>query len=154
QLMSDLGGVGGGQQPAAPAAPKQGLWASVLRGALQGLATGGVVGAGEGAVFHNDLDAQRNAASQLRQQKVAEGAANVSWAQARATQAIAVAANAHNVIDQQNQDWKDEHADRSIARMQTFQNAGLSPTNIVDDTPEAAANAASQMLGNHQIPFV
>src|SRR5579864_2160211 len=152
QTKQILSGDGGTPQPTLdrPAA-RGGMFFRILTGALKGMGEGavmgGIPGAIEGAVSPKTAQTNWDAQKSLQQSKV-------DFWQAHAAFETTNALNAHRIMDQQTDEWKQSQNDRAIERMHERQSYGLTPTNIVNDDSDNGVRIASDMVKNGQIPFV
>lgn len=134
-------------QPAAPA-PSGGTFGRILKGALQGLALGGVPSAIGGAIDPDQparVIAHRRALAQAEEQQaqanVQATQSSIKFQSAQAANAVAEAAKNNAVAATIPAQARDAHMASQLQMADTLQQMGITPTVIADDTHEAARSA-------------
>jgi hypothetical protein len=132
-------------QPAAPQAPevppKPGIWGNVLKGALQGLAMGGIPGAVAGAI--DPEQAHRNVANQraMATAQVGNAQSQIRFRDAQSANAVAEAARNNAVVQSMPQQAADAHSKTQLEMTDQLQQLGITPIVISDDHSDAATAA-------------
>jgi hypothetical protein len=126
---------------------RTGMFGRILKGALMGLAEGGIPGAVEGAISPKTAQTTWTNRQQMAQSKV-------DFFKAHAAIETTNALQANNVMERQDAEWKQNQSDRAVNKMMELQNLGLSPSEFPNDDAANAVRIANDFVGQGKIPYV
>jgi hypothetical protein len=140
--------------PAAPTATtapdnSSSKWLNVVKGALTGLALGGIPGAIGGAIDPNRARTAYRQEGEIAQANTNAAKANASFANTRAANAVLDAKYRQTQLDQLPADLKLRQDELSLRTAQMLQGAGIYPSVVAPNTSEGATAAMKGLQDAH-----